>query len=89
MASGVPVIATSVGGVPDLVEDNRTGVLVPSEDGELLAKGLLELINDSKLRERLGIAARSEAIRRFSHQRLVGDVRDLYIQLLKQKGLLK
>ena len=86
MASGVPVIATSVGGVPDLVEDNRTGFLVPSEDVELLSKGLLELINDSKLRERLGVAARSEAVRRFSHQRLVGDIRDL-VSHLKVRGI--
>ena len=89
MASGVPVIATSVGGVPDLIEDNRTGFLVPSEDIDLLSKSLLELIDDRELRKRLGMTARSEAMRRFSHQRLLGDIRGLYIQLLKQKGLLK
>ena len=56
MAAGVPVIAARVGGVPELVADGRTGLLVPPEDPQSLADAIERLASDSLLRTRLGTA---------------------------------
>jgi glycosyltransferase involved in cell wall biosynthesis len=57
-ASGVPVVATRVGGIPEVVTDGETGILVPPENPEQLAAALALLIADSQLRARLGAAGR-------------------------------
>ncbi len=57
-ASGLPVVATSVGGIPEIVVDGETGLLVPPEDPAALAKALERLIGDPGLRSRLGKAGR-------------------------------
>lgn len=64
MAAGRPVVATAVGGNPDLVGDGVTGYLVPSGDPEAMAGRVLDLLRDASLRERLGAAgrARMEAV---------------------------
>lgn len=66
MASGVPVIATPVGGVPEVVEDGKTGIMVPSGDSGALAVAILRLLADEELRLSLAKAARSRAIKLFS-----------------------
>jgi len=65
MAAGCSVVATGVGGIPELLEHERTGLIVSPADPEAIAEGLLRLIRDEALRERLGEAARAEASRRF------------------------
>jgi len=64
MASARPVVATAVGGSPDLVGDGVTGFLVPAGEPEPMARRILELLNDGALRERMGTAgrARMEAV---------------------------
>jgi glycosyltransferase involved in cell wall biosynthesis len=57
-ASGLPVVATTVGGIPEIVVDGETGLLVPPEDPAALAKALERLIADPGLRSRLGTAGR-------------------------------
>jgi len=69
MAVGVPVIATAVGGVPELVEDNRTGRLVKYGDVDRLSQAILELAGDSTTRKRLAKAATEEVQQRFSFDR--------------------
>jgi glycosyltransferase involved in cell wall biosynthesis len=78
MASRVPLIATAVGGVPTVVLDGRTGVLVPEVDAALLANGITELLRDSALRERLGSAARQLVEDEFSAQRMTADYLRVY-----------
>lgn len=63
MASGLPVIATRVGGVPEVVEDGVTGLLVPPGDAVALGAALGRLAGDAPLRSRLGAAARERAVR--------------------------
>jgi glycosyltransferase involved in cell wall biosynthesis len=86
MAGGKPVVATRVGGVADLVEDNVTGMLVPPGDREALAKALLVLLGDPALRARLGERARSAVYPRFDIRTLVSNLERLYAELDSRKS---
>lgn len=87
MAAALPVIATDVGGVPDVVTDGVTGLLVPSESVERLAAAMLRLAGSPDERRRLGTAARDDVRTRFSAARLVSDVAELYRTALDAKRL--
>jgi len=63
---GVPSIATKVGGIPEVVSDGETGMLVPPEDPKPLAQALRILLSSEPERARLGDAARADALERFS-----------------------
>lgn len=71
MASGVPVVATDVGAIHEVVLDGTTGLLVPARDPEALASGLLGLLGDAGLRAAVGRAARDHAVARFGVERSV------------------
>ena len=86
LASGTPVVATRVGGVPDVVRDGVDGFLVEPGDTEAAAERLAELARDPALRKRLGDAGR-EVRARYSVTRLVDDVDRLYRSLLAAKGI--
>lgn len=58
MARGVPVVASSVGGVPDIIEDNVTGLLVPPNDPQILATAILRLIRSAQTRDEIVDGAR-------------------------------
>jgi len=79
------IVATNVGGVPDLIEDNRTGLLVQKNDPIGLAMALTDLITDEKLRRKMGEAAAGFANSRYSKKRLIKDIEDLYEDLIAQK----
>lgn len=68
MASGRPVVATRVGGIPELVLDGTTGILVDSEDEVSLSSALAELAADGPLRATMGLAARSRLEESFTLQ---------------------
>ena len=82
MASGLPIVATAVGGNVELLDDRRTGRLVPSNDVDALACALLEDFTDPTAARRRGAAARAEVERRFSLDRMVGAYGDLYHRLI-------
>lgn len=83
MAAGRPVVATQVGGVADVVEHETTGLLVPSGDVEGCAQAVLRLLADPALAERFGTEGRGRALARYGSQRLVEDVRRLYLELIR------
>jgi glycosyltransferase involved in cell wall biosynthesis len=87
MAAARPVVATRVGGVPDLVEHGVTGCLVPPDDPETLAAALLALLRDPDQRRVLGKAARERVLPAFGADRLVADMDRLYEELLRAKGV--
>jgi glycosyltransferase involved in cell wall biosynthesis len=87
LAAGKPVVATRVGGIPDVVRDGEDGFLVAPGDVEALADRLAELATDDALRERMGEAARARVRERYSVERLVDDVDRLYRSLLEAEGL--
>ena len=86
MYSGLPVIATRVGGIPEIVRDGKTGVLVPSEDAQALASAITRLADDPEERNRLGTAARQYVIQHHDPESYVDRLLELYGELLKKKG---
>jgi glycosyltransferase involved in cell wall biosynthesis len=82
MVAGVPVVATAVGGTPEVVEDGRTGRLVAPGDPEGVARALLGLAADRDLRERTARAARARIDEEFDIRGMVRSLDRLYAELL-------
>jgi glycosyltransferase involved in cell wall biosynthesis len=78
MAHGRPVVATPVGGIPQLVEDGRTGYLVPPGDPTALREALLRLLASAELRARMGAAARERVAGMCSWERVTEQTLDAY-----------
>jgi glycosyltransferase involved in cell wall biosynthesis len=78
MAFGKPVIGTDVGGIPELIEQNKNGYRVPRGDFELTAKRLLELLANAELREEMGMAGASSVQSRFSLKTNVARLVEVY-----------
>jgi glycosyltransferase involved in cell wall biosynthesis len=80
-ALGVPVVATQTGGVPDLVDDGETGLLVPPREPALLAGAVFRMLRDGELRSKCVRRAREQA-RRYDYKRMVEQTLDAYRRLL-------
>ena len=74
MAAGVPVVASAVGGIPELVDEGVTGLLVPPADPEALATAVERLLRDPAARAAMGAAGREVAHRRFAIDRVVDEL---------------
>ena len=85
MAAGLPVVASAVGGLLDLIEPGRTGMLVPPEDADALAATLRELLSRPSLARELGDAAQTQVRQRYSFERMVGSFEELYLAGLAAK----
>lgn len=85
-SAGVPVVACAVGGVPDVVVDGETGLLVPHADGAAFARALRALLAAPDERARLGAAARRHAERRFDVDALVAAHLSLYSRVLGERA---
>ena len=88
MASGLPVISTRVGGVDEIIEDGRTGLLVSPKSPDALANAIGLLAIDRGRRERMGAAGLEQATRRFSLEAMVADYRRLYFEVARERGIL-
>ncbi len=71
LASGTPVVSTDVGSIRDVVRDGETGLLVPAGDEAGFAAALDRLLGDAALRERMGAAARADAVARFDREDMI------------------
>jgi glycosyltransferase involved in cell wall biosynthesis len=87
MAAGLPVVASRVGGVPELMVDGETGLLVPTGDPDLLAAAVGRLLDDATLRRRLGEAGRARVRERFDLDSVRRAHLDLYRRELARRGL--
>jgi glycosyltransferase involved in cell wall biosynthesis len=87
MAAGLPVVASSVGGVPELVLDGQTGMLVPPGDPDALAAAIERLLEDPGLSGRLGEAGRVRAAEHFDLAAVRQAHLDLYREMLAARGL--
>lgn len=86
MATGLPVIATDVGGNAELVAHRRTGCIVPSSDEEAMAQALVRVYKDPQGSAAMAAAARAEVLRRFSLESMVAAYQDLYDRQLAAAG---
>ena len=86
MAAGLPVVSTNVGGCPELVEPEVTGLLVPPRDGHALAEAMLRLWTQDAERVRFGAAGAQRAKREFRLDHSVIENQRAFVECLEQKG---
>jgi glycosyltransferase involved in cell wall biosynthesis len=87
LGAGLGVVATRVAGIPEVVKDGETGLLVPPGDPRALGDALARLVADEELRARLGASARAFVVPRFGVDGYVASVSALYDRLLAEKGV--
>lgn len=87
MAGGLPVVATRVGGVPELVQEGETGLLVPMRDAGALASAMRRLIQDPATARRMGEAGRLRLERHFSPQAMTRKIETFYRDIAARRGL--
>ena len=85
MAAGKPVVATTVGGVPELVVNGVTGLLVPPQDTLALADAVTGLLSDEKRSLAMGAAGRERVQKCFSMDAMIAKTEALYQKLLTKK----
>jgi glycosyltransferase involved in cell wall biosynthesis len=86
MAAGVPVAATAVGGVPDVIRNGETGWLVPPGDAPALHRAWLEILRRDDRVEAVILRARREVLDRFGQEQMITTMADLYRRLAAGKG---
>lgn len=84
MASGLPVVATRVGEVADVVKQGTTGLLVPPEDPDALAEAIAIVLTDIDLRQRFSAAGRARVLAEFSLERMAGEYDEIYRRALRR-----
>ncbi|MCW7536293.1 glycosyltransferase family 4 protein [Aquabacterium sp. A7-Y] len=85
-AAALPIVATAVGGVPELVVDGRTGLLVPTEDAAALNGALSRLVQERQLAQALGQAAHAQYLQRFTVKQMVERTAALYRAQMEAKA---
>lgn len=83
MGAGLPVVATSVGGNPEIIADGSTGLLVPPDDSDSLANAVLELYRDPRRRERMSAKARTKVETSFSMSLMVQRYEELFTAMMR------
>jgi glycosyltransferase involved in cell wall biosynthesis len=86
MALSKPVVATAVGGIPEVVEDGHTGNIIAERNPELVANTLTRLLSDTPLRERMGQAAHQSYNEKFSAEKMASNYEKLYRKFLVKRG---
>jgi glycosyltransferase involved in cell wall biosynthesis len=82
LASGVPTIASRVGGIPELIEEGKTGILVPPQDAESLSRSLLHLLGNPSFARQLGKTGQTFARKHFDVSTMAQANEALYLELL-------
>ncbi len=84
MAAGVPVVATNISAIPELVVEGETGLLVPPSQPEKMARALIRLLTDIPLRKRVIEEARKRVVQTFDNQVLIGGLAAIYRQEVRE-----
>jgi glycosyltransferase involved in cell wall biosynthesis len=85
MAAGLPVLASRVGGLPEVVIDGDNGLLIPPQDPEALAAALARLLDDPAWAQKLGANARRQVAEHYSLERLGREINEIYGELLENE----
>ena len=83
--AGLPLIASATGGIPEIVRDGETGILVPAEDELSLAEALAFLIGDSEKRKSLGLEAARDIQKRFTEDNMLKETEKVYDEILRKR----
>jgi len=78
MACGKPIVGTTAGGIPEVIVDGQTGLLVPPRDPEALARAIVALLTDERARQAMGAAGLARVRERFSVERMVQETLRVY-----------
>jgi len=84
MAMGKPVVATAVGGIPEIITPGVTGYLHQHGNSQELADGLLRLIDNPKDARRMGTSARENVLKNFSRQRFADEIAETYLHVMHE-----
>jgi len=82
-AAGLPVIASKVGGIPSLIDDGETGLLVEPENIEDLSQAIVKLLKNKDMSRKIGLSARAKVKTSFSSERMVQDTINFYLSIIK------
>lgn len=82
MAAGKPVVASAIGGIPEIIDDGRTGVLVPAADAPALRDALRKVLSNADFADKIGREGEAEAKRRFGHTRVNAETERVFARML-------
>ncbi|HEX68654.1 MAG TPA: glycosyltransferase family 1 protein [bacterium] len=85
MGMGIPVVATKVGGIPEVVVEDVTGILVSPASPRGLSKAILELLSSPEKRKRMGEEGRKRIYKNFNSQRMVDETEEFYLTAINDK----
>jgi glycosyltransferase involved in cell wall biosynthesis len=83
LALGLPVVSTTVGSIPDVIQDGRNGFLVSPRDAEALAERIVKLLDDPALRSAMGICGRAVVERDYSLESMVDRLEAVYRKVMR------
>jgi glycosyltransferase involved in cell wall biosynthesis len=86
MACGVPVVATAVGGVLDVITDSENGLTIPVNDVEALGRAIQKIFDDETQRKKLSTNARQTILERFAPEKELQANLEIYNRLIQQKS---
>jgi len=87
LAMGCPVVASQVNGVPELIEDHKTGLLVPPRDPQALATAIREVLSDSTAASKMGAAGRAVVQERFTVDHMVANTTAIFDAAMQDAGV--
>ena len=85
MAANLPIVATAVGGVPEMVENNQTALLVPAGDSQEMADAIARVLGDEQLAQRLAASASTLGTLRFSPDNYVRSLVKVYREVISNR----
>lgn len=83
MMAGLPIIGTNNGGIPEIIEDRKNGILVPPKDAEALADSIEEILSSSKLREKMSEKNQEDVRKKFEVKDMVKKTEEVYRSILQ------
>jgi glycosyltransferase involved in cell wall biosynthesis len=87
MSVGIPVVASNVGGIPELIENGTTGILVEPNNFDQLASAIIEILENQAKAKRMGEAAKERVKKYFSIEQMMAQLESIYLNLAVKKGV--